>query len=266
MLSIRPDAAFKRMNRIYGSKDIVRRYEWFLFEYGKRASRLFYKHLLQQISEIPGTKNYKKALMLAEIRDRGRRAWWAIVASAKPMGAAQYSPKTSIFQVSSRFTVDEDPVREILDEMGPWTVETIPFVPSPRAGQVVLKTVSEEQVKAVKEMNLRNGEKTNQAMIRHGISYTPRHVVYQKLRVIEDIEMNALRIEFGLAEKSKAHWRPSIRWIKRVGYRQLERDQDLIRVWMDATFAKYRLLRHFGVKLTPEELKRIQSFQDKFKG
>jgi hypothetical protein len=266
MINIKPNAAWNKMSKIYGAKDIKARYDWFLFEYGKRATRLFYKHLLQQITEIPGTKNYKKALMMAEVRDRGRRAWWAIVASAKPIGNAQYSHKTSLLTVVSRFPdVENDPVKEILEDMGPWTAETIPFLPSPRAGQVVLKKVSEAEVTRVRESNLRRGEKTRTAMIKHGISFTPRHVVYQKLRIIEDIEMNALRIEFGLAEKSKPHWRPSLRWIKTTGFRRLEKDKDLIRLWLDPTFAKYRLFRHFRVKLTPEEVKRIQNFQDKIR-
>jgi len=249
---------------IYGAKDIRLRYQWFLFEFGKRASRLFYKHLLQQISEIPGSTNYKKSLMLAEVRDKGKMAWWAIVASAKPLGNAKYDPKTSLFVVASRFTnVDSDPVKEILEDMGPWTVDTIPFLPSARAGQVVLKEVSEDQVERTKEANLAQGQDTRSKMVKHGIPFEQRNVVYSKLRVIEDIEMNALRIEFGLAEKSKAHWRPSIRWIKRQGMARLEKDRDLIRVWIDPRFIKYRQFRHFRVKLKQAELKRIQNFQNK---
>ena len=264
MLTIKPNAAWKNMAKIYGAKDIKARYDWFLFEYGKKAMRLFYKHLLQQITEIPGTKNYKKALMMAEVRDRGRRAWWAIVASAKPVGGALHSPRISLFRVVSRFpNLPDDPVREILEEMGPWTAETIPFIPSPRAGQVVLVKSKESEVDRVREANFDISDRTRRAMIKYGLSFTPRHVVYQRLRIIEDVELNALRIEFGMAEKSKPHWRPSLRWLKRTAFRQLEKDKDLIRVWVDPTFAKYRLFRHFRVKLTSDEIKRMQEFQKK---
>jgi hypothetical protein len=265
MIRIELNQNWINFGKLYGANDIRLRYQWFLFEFGKKATNLFYKHLVQQIKDIPGTEVYKKSLMVAEIRERGaHKAWWAIVSSAKPLGNAKYDPKTSVFKVVSRFdNVENDPVRVILDELGPWTVDTIPFVPSPRAGQIVMTQESEEKVKAIQEQNFRQGQTTKSAMITHGIPFEPRHTVYQKLRVIEDIELQALRIEFGLAEKSKAHWRPSLRWIKRQGIEALEKDRDLIRMWFDPQFIKYRQFRHFRAKLTSLEVQKIDEFQKK---
>ena len=264
LLQIKLSPQWQDVLSIYGAKDIRLRYQWFLFEFGKKATKLFYKHLLQQISTIPGTDNYRKSLIMAEIRDRGRGAWWAIVSSSKPIGNAKYDPKTSVFAVVSRFeNIEADPVKEILESMGPWTVETIPFLPSPRSGQVVLKESSEEEVEAVKTANFKNAEKIRSAMVKHGIIFDPRHVVYQKLRVIEDIEMNALRIEFGLAKNSRPHWRPSLRWLRVQGMKRLETDKELTKVWVDPTFIKYRLFRHFRVKLNQADIKRIQKFQER---
>lgn len=249
---------------LYGSKDIVVRYQWFLFEFGKRATQLFYKHLLQSIKDIPGTETYKKSLMVAEIREKAHKSWWAIVASAKPLGNAKYDPKTSMFKVVSRFdNVQDDPVRDILDELGPWTVDTIPFVPSPRSGQVVMVEAPEKTIENIKNTNFRQGEMTRSRMVAYGIPFEPRHTVYQKLRVIEDVELQALRIEFGLAEKSRAHWRPSLRWVKRQGVDKLEKDSDLIRLWVDPQFIKYRIFRHYRTNLSPIEIERIQEFQKK---
>lgn len=264
MLKIETTVGWDNFVSIYGAKDIRLRYQWFLFEFGKRSAKLFYKHLMQQLSTLEGTSAYRRSLSVAEIKDSGKRAWWAIVSSAKPIGNAQYDPKTSIFIAASRFTnVEKDPVREILEAYGPWTVETIPFVPSSRAGQIVLKNVTEDEVTRVRETNIRRGEKIKAAMSSHGISFEPRQNVYQKLRVIEDIEANALRIEFGLAEKSKPHWRPSIRWLRKQGMQKMEKEKDLIRLWFDPKFVKYRSFRHLRVKLTQGEIKRIQNFQDK---
>lgn len=264
MINIQVTQSWNDFVSIYGSKDIQARYQWFLFEFGKRASKHFYKHILQQISTVPGTSTYRKSLMLAEMRDRSRNAWWAIVASGKPIGKAKHNPKTSLLIVASRYEgVSKDPVSEILESMGPWTVDTIPFIPNPRAGQVVLKQVSEEKIEQTKESNLEQGDVTRAAMIKHGIPFTPRHIVYDRLRVIEDVEMTALRIEFGLDKRPKAHWRPSLRWIKRQGIQALEKEIDLIAMWIDPSFGKYRLFRHFRVKFDQSDVNRIQKFQKK---
>lgn len=266
MFRITPNQQWKNFHAIYGSKDIFLRYQWFLFEFGKRASKLFYKNLLQRITTLEGSDHYKKSLMLAEIRETGRKSWWAIVCSAKPLGDAKYDPKTSIFQVVSRFTrLDEDPVAEILEALGPWTVETIPFLPSARAGQVVMKTVTESKAKEVQEANFKRAELTRMKMIKHEIPFTPRHVVYETLRVVRDLEAEALRIEFGLATRSRPHWRPSLRWIRKEGLKKMEREQHLIRVWTDPRFVRYRLMRHYRIKLTPNEVKRMEQFQNKIR-
>jgi hypothetical protein len=267
MFKITPNPQWKKFNSIYGSKDILDRYTWFLFEFGKRATKLFYKNLLQRISGLEGSTVYKKSLILAELRDKTRKSWWAVVSSAKPIGDAKYDPKTSIFTVVSRFPtrINDDPIEDILETHGPWTVETIPFIPSPRAGQVVLKTVTEDLVEKTKERNIRQGALIKAKMIRHGIEFTPRFMVYQKLRVIRDIEAEALRIEFGLVKKSKPHWRPSLRWIKKEGMKRLEKDDQLIRLWLDPRYTRYRLIRHYRIKLTQDEVKRMEKFQQKIR-
>jgi hypothetical protein len=127
----------------------------------------------------------------------------------------------------------------------------------------VMLEMPEAKVKAILDSNMDQGQKTRSAMVAHGVPFEPRHSVYDKLKVIEDIELLALRIEFGLADKSKPHWRPSLRWLKRQGIEKLEKDNDLLRVWLDPAFGKYRLFRHSRIKLNPSELKRIENFQKK---
>jgi hypothetical protein len=266
MLSIKPNSKWVGFSKIYG-KEVLHRYRWFLFEFGKRSTRLFYKHLLQSIRTIPGTTEYRKRLMITEIRDKGAKAWWAIVASGKQFGKAEYDPNRNIFQVATRFPgIEGDPVYEILELMGPWTVETLPFIPSQRAGQVVMRTVTEAEVESVKNKNFKNGALTKTKMIKYGLMFEPRHIVYRELRVMTDVEVEAIRMEFGLKEKAKPHWRPSLRWIKREGIRKLENDKELMRVWTDPKFLRFKLIRHLRTILRPAEVKRIQKFQNQIRG
>lgn len=257
-------SGWKTINAIFADKDIIERYRWFLFEFGKKSSKLFLRNIKDRIKTIPGSKDYKKRLILAEVRDKSAKSWWAIAVSAKPISESKYDPRTSIFHVVTRFPgASDDPVGEILESLGPWTVDTIPFVPSLRAGTVIQKTVSEKDYDRIKDMNFNNGTLTTKRMLKYGIVFDPRHVVYQRLRVIKDYEIEALGHEFGTIKDAKPHWRPSLRWIKRQGISKLEKDKELVRVFTDPKFGKWRQRRHLGVNLTQAELKLISRFQDK---
>lgn len=264
MIKITPNSAWTKFARLFGEETIIDRYYWFLFEFGKRASRLYMKELKERISNIPGSSEYKKRLMITEIRDKGKRAWWGVVVNGLPLAGTEYDPKKSIFYVASRLKDEPlDPVWDILDSLGPWTVDTLPFIPSNRAGAIIMKTVSESECAVVREANLKQGTLVTTRMIKHGVTFDDRHVVYKKLRVIRDYEAEAIGHEFGTRKNAVPHWRPSLRWLKRQGIQKLGRDKDLFRAMTDLNFNKWRMRRHFKFKLTPAELKRIQRFQDK---
>ena len=237
------------------------RYRWFLYEFGKRVTRTFLKHLKAEIKGVQGTKDYRKSLVLAEIRDKGKASWFAVVATAKPM--AGHNPKESVLFVEARFKRNDDPVYAILERMGPWTVDTIPFLPNERQGQVILKQAKEKEVETLREVNFANGDALTSKMIVFGIEFTPRDKVYEELKVVRDIEIYALSLEFGMAQNAKPHWRPSLRWMQRNIVKFGQKDRDLFRVWYDPGFRKYRVQRRLQIRLTKKDLQRIQSFQDK---
>lgn len=260
LLKITPSKEYRNFKRVFGD-EIKDRYQWFLYEFGKRVTRTFYKHLKADIKSIAGTSAYRKALVLAEIRDKGKKSWFAIIGSAKSI--AGHNPKEVVLEVVARFKRPDDPVYVILEMMGPWTVDTLPFIPSERQGQVVLKKADPKDVETLREVNFALGDKLQSKMVRFGLSYTPRDQVYEDLKVVKDIEIQALSIEFGMSVNGKPHWRPSLRWLKRNGANQIMKDRDMFRVWYDPNFRKYRVLRKFRVQLSKKDLQRIQEFQDK---
>lgn len=249
-------------------KDITRRYDWFLWEFGRRLTYLVHEELLGRIGDMAGSSNYKKRMIVAEIRDRAPRAWWAIVAKAETLQEGEYSDKASILYVERRYPAletDEDPVSQILEKYGPWTVNTIPFVPSQRQALVVLKTVSVERVKQVENGNFADAQSITGLMRHYGIPFETRFNVRKKLRVIRDLEDLALRLEFGQEPGGKAHWRPSVKFGKRGAVRMLRSDKDLIRSMTDPNFNKHKRFIHSKYKLNPNELQMLQDFQKKIR-
>lgn len=260
LLKITPTKQYRDFHQIFG-EEIQERYQWFLYEFGKRVTRIFLKHLKAEIKSVAGTKAYRQSLMLAEIRDKGKRSWFAFVASAK--GMTGHDPKEVVLEVVARFKRADDPVFAILETMGPWTVDTLPFIPSERQGQVILKKASPKDVETIREANFALGQKLESKMVRFGLPYTPRDKIYEELKVVKDLEIQALSIEFGMAKVSKPHWRPSLRWMKRNIATYILRDRDMVRVWFDPNFKKYRVRRKLRLQLTRKDLQRIQEFQEK---
>ncbi len=263
MIKIKPNRAFGRFASIYGRPEILARYRWFLYEWSKRVTRTYLKHLRASLKEVRGTKEYRRRLVVAELRVRGKQSWFAVVASAK--SGSGLDPKTTRLDVVARFKEPEDPAFLILEQMGPWTVDTLPFLPSSRQGQVVSKTVSEKDVVAIREANFSNSSQLSSKMVRFGLSFDERDKVHRDLRIVRDIEVQALAIEFGMAKQSKAHWRPSLRWIKKNAIRWGAKDKDLVRVWFDPNFKKYRLRKRLKIKLSAKDLSLIQEFQNRLK-
>lgn len=263
MIKIKPSRAFKRFSSIYGSPDILARYRWFLYEWSKRVTRTYLKHLRSSLKDVRGTKEYRRRLVVAELRVKGKQSWFAVVASAK--SGAGLDPRTTRLEVVARFKEPKDPAFAILEQMGPWTVDTLPFLPSSRQGQVISKTVAEKDVEAIRESNFANSSQLTSKMVTFGLAFEDREKVHRDLKIVRDIELQALAIEFGMAKQSKAHWRPSLRWIKKNAVRWGAKDKDLVRVWFDPNFKKYRLIKRLKIKLSTKDLGLIREFQNRLK-
>jgi hypothetical protein len=262
---IEKNANWMKMEQLF-NEDLSMRFDWFLYEFGKRLTGLVLEELIGKLKNVKGTKDYQKRLAIAEIRDKGHRTWFAIAAKAKTLSQGEHDPKKSLLSVVPRFKLNiENPIEEILVNFGPWTAETIPFLPSLRQAVVVIKKSSEAKVATTKRRNLTEGQVIMSFMEKHGIELEPRFKIYQQLKVFPDLELEALRIEYGLAENSKSHWRPSISFAKRQAIELLKKDTDLIRALTDPNFKGYRSIKHVDDRMNSAEVKALDTFQTRIR-
>jgi len=265
MIGIFPSKKWDSFSTLFNA-DMVDRFDFFCFEFGKKLTYLIHQELLDRISKIKGPKDYKKRLIVAEIRDPNGRAWWAIIAKGKTLSQREYDPKQSILTVVSRYDIDvENPIEDILVEHGPWTPETLPFIPSLRQAAIVIKRATLKDAEAVKRKNLFEMDAIQEKMDKNQLEFDPRLMVYEKLKVVPDLEIEAMRIEFGQGEISKAHWRPAIKWGTKIALSVIEKDKDLMRILTDPTFKGYKVRQHAKDFLTPSELKALEKFQNKIR-
>lgn len=266
MISIKKNQQWDNFEKIF-STEWRKRFEWFLYEFGRRATYMFHEKLLDNLDSVVGIEDYKNRLVIAEMRQRKKRSWFAIAALAKSPGNAEFDGRTTLLNVVPRFKngLGADPVTEILANYGPWTIDTIPFIPSVRQAAVVISAVKADEIVKVANVNLANSGNVSALMSRYNLAFEPRFVVWKKLRVVPDWAVEAVKIEYGLSENSKAHWRPTLKWMRSQGIRELSKTKVLTRVWFDPSFTGFKNKKRVQIKLTETELKEIQEFQNKIR-
>lgn len=265
MIRIRKSNNWGRFEQIFG-KQALKRLDWFRFEFGKRITSIIHQELLGNISTIKGSKAYKKRLVVAEMRQGRDRSWWAIVARSGRMIEGQMSAETTILKVLPRFEAKEtDPVYH-LERFGPYTVETLPYVPSQREAQVVSEKASKDQVHRVRDRNYLESRVLESFLLQLGVEYENRDAIYEKLKIIEDLEAKAIGWEFGTIKGGKSHWRPAIRFARTRALSILKTDHELIKAFTDPNFRGFKRFRHLHINLKRSEVKTMRRFQDLLNG
>lgn len=262
MIRITKNQQWKQFERLF-NKDILKRYEWFLWEFSHRLTLQVNDYLLGRLPDVIGDVEYKKRLAVAEIRDKKMKVWWAIAARAFDMSELEIDPGRTIFKVSTRMKIKNDPVADILQDYGPWTLDTIPWVPVLRQAAVVAKTVTAKEVNETYLDNRRNWKEISALLENYKIDTMPRQMVLSRLRAVTDLSVQAIRMEYGLEEGSSPHWRPAIKWARNEAPKVLKNDEDLFRSMTDPKFQKWKRKGHEKDHMTEAEVKALQEFQDK---
>lgn len=246
-------------------KSMPKRYEWFQFEFGKRATHFFNRILSKEISQIKSApRSYKKRLVVAEMRESNSKSWFAVVARAEHFKEEKNSDST-VFNIVSRYPdIDGfDPIRDILQVYGPWTANTIPFVPSVRHAVVVAKKVSKEAVFLTKKKNEEVLPEIKRLMSEAGISFDLKDDVYKGLQVVEDLEKIVWDMEFGHGMKRSPHWSKAVRKFKTSLIRYMLNQRDLIASMTNPSFEKYRVKFHLKKKITSKEVRDMEKFKQR---
>jgi len=260
-ISIKPNAKWKEASQLFETID--KRYEWFQLQFGRRAMVIFYKMLGDEIKKIKNTpRSYRKRLVMAEIRDTAKKSWFAVAVKAQPLSKTEFSTQDTVLKVVSRFPDMEgfDPVRDILQEYGPWTAETIPFIPSKRYAVIVPEKARSDRVKRTTIENKKNSMKVSILMKENHITYDSRFEITQKLHLVEDIEKAVWEIEFARTNRSHPHWTKTIRKFRSEIIRKMMNQRDMIAVMTNSKFSKYKTKVRIRNKLNTQDLRNMEKF------
>lgn len=259
-ISIQPNKAWKEASQFL--LELPKRYEWFQFEFGKRMALIFQELLTDEISIIRNAPvKYKKRIAIAEIKDTQSKYWFAVAVRAVPLTGTDRSVDNTVLNVVPRFPVEAgDPIHDILQAYGPWTVDMIPFIPSKRFAIVHAQPASLKKVEFVRQQNRNKQSAWMHEMHVHGIEPEIRQLIPQKLQIVEDLEKVVNEMEFGFGPRYHPHWSKALRQLKVAGIRRILNDGTLIKAMIDPKFKKYRV-KHLPTRMGAKEIREFEKFQ-----
>jgi hypothetical protein len=203
----------------------------------QQAAEYVRRDILNRVhgTELEGV--YRRGLTVARVGGVNPQKGIAYTLRVNPK-ADRITPveaKRAIIFVISRSSVLVPPLPEvmILQNHGPWTTDTLPFVPPPRNAKLFYRSVSAKEATAVtsKQKDPIQRRKIQSLLDRIGFR-PPRADLKVKtspvITAVPDVAYQGLRTEFGLGGTEKLpHWRPALRDLRVAGVKRILKGRDL---------------------------------------
>lgn len=181
----------------------------------------------QVLDQIPGGSDYadlKKALKLVEISGgkKGQEAAFAIYVNPKGRRIKKIDTQKTLILVQAKKGRNPAPDDvALLDRLGPWTADTLPFWPRRSEAVVVQRKVSKKEVDAVAKKLKKQLPDIRRQLLELGRRIAPDKPdapgkIKRNAKAVPDIAMQALSLEFGgEGVRSKPVFRKAIGGVKR---------------------------------------------------
>lgn len=192
----------------------------------------------------PTQKTYMEAIQLRRF-SVGRISGTALVLNEKSRGVEEVDPaRTLVFVLRRRGgSPRARKVVAALQQHNPWTLATIPFLPTQREARVVSRVSSEREVKVVADARAADRVIWQRKLARAGFALNPKRLrpPTRSGRLLPDVAFEGLRVEFGYGGASaQPHWRPGIRSALRYLKGGFQRRSDTRRLLTDPGFRTWR--------------------------
>lgn len=189
----------------------------FSFYLSYQAAVALREELLAKIPDSPDYDVYRKAIQVVSIHGLGNtEAAFAVRVNPRGKKVRTVDTKLAILYIEPRRKLARaKPEILVLQQFGPWTADTLPFMPSLRDAKIVTRTVIERKVKAIEATNRKQRPQWRLALAKCGfrkIRVTRQLKKTSQTRKMPDVVLDGLQLEFGGGKgKVKPHWRPGIR-------------------------------------------------------
>jgi hypothetical protein len=161
-------------------------------------------------------RRYRQSLQTVKVTGTGpRESAYAVRVNPKARAVKRMdAPRTVLYvRPKGRFP---RPEIAVLAEFSPWTLDTIPFTPSPASAVLISRRVRMDEVIEVARLRREEQSEWRKRLELAGYQ-APRKkllTVSRRLKAIPDVAFEAIRLEFGLGGgRLQSHWRPALRSI-----------------------------------------------------
>ena len=200
------------------------------------------KGLKRKIPPKHENKGYLSSLGLARITGLSEGAvGYAIQGRPKQTSGRSLKLDGTIVYVQAKKAPRRLPPNvTVLIKYSPWTLSSLPFSPKKSDATVVYRKVSSRAVEKVEKLRKADKRIWKQELSRAGTSSKGVGTALgagSSVRAVSDLAFTALNMEFGLGGvKPKPHWRTAISGFKKVGLRNMTKNQSMARAVSDPDF------------------------------
>lgn len=241
----------------------------------ERAAQEVREGILERVNGTDLEGVYRKSLSVARVAGVNPNKGVAYTLRVNPR-AERITPvmaKKTILFVVPRASVLVPPLPEvlILKNHGPWTPETLPFLPADRNARVFYRTVTAKEADEVTAKQKDPAQRLKIKTLLDQVGFRPPRADLKlqtpppAVRAIPDAAYAGFRTEFGYGGGERvAHWAPSLRDLKRGGLKRLLKSKTLKKAVERARFDEWKKWPPRTVdKVSQQDTMRYKAFQTK---
>jgi hypothetical protein len=231
------------------------------------ATEYLLANLTGRIPSDPAYAIYRRGLEVVQVPVGADEDAFAVRVNPKAKRVTKLDGRRMLFYVRPRKRGRKTlPEIEVLASFSPWTLDTLPFRPSPKQASLISRKVAKREVLRVSEQLRRRRPEWSRALNELGVRGIRRDqdlVAPRGLEALPDIALDAVKLEFGLGTtKAKAHWRPALLWLQKRGLREmLKREKDLKSTLIKSEFQRWQKWPKRIKKIKASDAKSFIGFQ-----
>jgi len=190
-----------------------------------------YEDLIRNIPNKGDYKELKDKLTLSEV-GVGKQGAFSVYISTKGRSVKKTDASRTAIYVRVKKRRTKDLAIQILEDRGPWTMDTIPFWPDKGEAIIVQRKVTAREIDVIAKRQEKVKSKVRRELTRVGtrIPTNKKLKVSRKNKAVPDLAMLALELEFGgEGKRSKPVWRQALRKARSSGVQSLGKTDSHIR-------------------------------------
>jgi len=238
--------------------------------------RLFRRWVLRELAEdihrgvldrIPGGRDndrYARSIRVKSLQAGSAVDALSVAVDPKRSRSPKVDPALTVVFVRHRGP-NRDPAVEILRRHSPWTLDTIPLLPSKRRAAISMREVSERSHAEVARLRAKDAPAWRMALNRLGYRDFPGAFAgpNRSGEAVPTLLYVGARLEFGGEDAAVPHWRPAVMDARRaLPRRALQKSRLVLKLLTDPTFSTRSLLPRLP-RQTVREAKDLLAFQER---